>query len=87
MARLSTLLVALSAGFAYAQSSTPDPAFGTNGRVLSHFGSAYNEAFAVAIQADGKIMVAVRCGAGAMNSLALFTPYELALEQAPYGAI
>ena len=48
LARLSTLLVALSAGFAYAQSGTPDPAFGTNGRVLSHFGSAYNEAFAVA---------------------------------------
>ena len=53
-----TLLMTVAAGVAYAQSGTPDPAFGHLGRVLTTFGTGFDEAFAVALQPDGKIVVA-----------------------------
>lgn len=55
---LSGLLMALAAGITQAQSGIPDPAFGTNGRVITTFGNTFDEAAAVAIQVDGKIVVA-----------------------------
>jgi uncharacterized delta-60 repeat protein len=55
---MTTLLLTVMTGMAYAQSGTPDPAFGTLGRVLTTFDTSYDEAFAVAIQPDGKIVVA-----------------------------
>jgi uncharacterized delta-60 repeat protein len=55
---VTTLLVAVAAGLAEAQSGTPDPAFGHLGRVLTTFGTSHDEAAAVALQPDGKIVVA-----------------------------
>ncbi len=51
-----TALLAAAAGIAHAQSGTPDLTFGTNGRVTTNFATAFDEAFGVAIQPDGKIV-------------------------------
>lgn len=60
---LSGLLISLTAlcvtaGAAHAQSGTPNPTFGTSGRVPTTFETAFDEAFAVAIQPDGLIVAA-----------------------------
>ncbi|MEZ5033337.1 MAG: hypothetical protein R2787_18265 [Saprospiraceae bacterium] len=46
-------------GFAvtrFLANGTPDPAFGTNGSVRTSFGTIKDEAYAVAVQADGKVI-------------------------------
>src|SRR5438874_11425675 len=59
LAGATAVLVTVSAGVSHAQSGTPDPTFGTNGRVLTTFGgSGVDEATAVAVQPDGKIVAA-----------------------------
>lgn len=61
---VTALLTSMMAGVSHAQSGTLDPAFGTNGRVLTTFTTSGNagssdEAFAVVIQqSDGKILAA-----------------------------
>ena len=58
---LSALLMALS--FVQSVEAVPgdlDLSFGTNGKVTTDFGGNLDEAHAVAIQADGKIVVAGR---------------------------
>ena len=58
LAGATAVLVTVSAGVSHAQSGTPDPTFGTNGRVLTTFGgSGVDEATAVAVQPDCKIVV------------------------------
>jgi uncharacterized delta-60 repeat protein len=52
------LIMVMAKGTAYAQSGTPDPAFGVLGRSLVTFDTSYDEGFAVALQPDGKIVVA-----------------------------
>jgi uncharacterized delta-60 repeat protein len=42
----------------YTTGGALDSAFGTGGKVATDFGSAYDEAFATAVQADGKIVAA-----------------------------
>ena len=42
----------------YRSNGTIDSTFGTNGKVLTPVGTGYDNAYAVAIQADGKIVVA-----------------------------
>jgi uncharacterized delta-60 repeat protein len=52
------LIMVMAKGMAFAQSGTPDPAFGVLGRSITTFDTNYDEAFAVALQSDGKIVVA-----------------------------
>lgn len=57
----------LSMDFAVARynaNGTLDAGFGTGGRVLTAVGSSYEEAYAVAVQADGKIIAAGYTGNG-----------------------
>jgi uncharacterized delta-60 repeat protein len=42
----------------YNADGSVDRSFGTSGAVLTHFGIAYDEAYAVAIQSDGKLVAA-----------------------------
>jgi len=46
----------MTPGVSQAQSGIPDPAFGLLGRVLTTFETATDQAFAVAIQPDSKIV-------------------------------
>jgi len=55
---LATVFGTVATGISQAQSGTPDPAFGVLGRVLTTFETATDQAFAVAIQPDGKIVAA-----------------------------
>ena len=53
----------LAAGGAQAAGGALDPGFGTGGKVLTHFGSSSDDkSYAVAIQPDGKIVVAGHSG-------------------------
>jgi uncharacterized delta-60 repeat protein len=52
-----TTLALLPVGPAQARSGTLDPSFGTKGKVLTAFGPDYDEANAVLVQKDGKIVV------------------------------
>src|SRR5437667_3009460 len=64
LALLSALLLVLS--FAHSVDAGPgdlDPSFGTGGRVLTDFGGG-DGARALALQADGRIVVAGSSGAG-----------------------
>jgi uncharacterized delta-60 repeat protein len=42
----------------YNSNGTPDPSFGTNGIIITDFGSNYDDCQSVAIQSDGKIVAA-----------------------------
>jgi uncharacterized delta-60 repeat protein len=55
---LTTVFGTMTPGVSQAQSGTPDPAFGVLGRVLTTFETATDQAFAVALQPDGKIVAA-----------------------------
>ena len=56
----------------YTKSGVLDASFGTGGKVLSDLGSASNDqAYAVAVQKDGKIVVAGYSDAGGSNDFAL----------------
>jgi uncharacterized delta-60 repeat protein len=55
---LTAVFGTVTTGISHAQSGTPDPAFGVIGRVLTTFETATDQAFAVAIQPDGKIVAA-----------------------------
>lgn len=47
-----------------------DPAFGSNGQVLTTVGSYGNSINSIAVQADGRVLLAGRCGNGGNNSAA-----------------
>lgn len=47
---------------------TPDPSFGTNGSVMTSFGTIKDEAYAVAVQSDGKIIAAGASQTGNNNN-------------------
>jgi uncharacterized delta-60 repeat protein len=55
---MTILFITAVTSIAIAQSGTPDPTFGTLGRVLSTNGTSYDEAFSVVLQPDGKIVIA-----------------------------
>ena len=56
----------------YTKSGVLDASFGTGGKVLSDLGSASDDdAYAVAVQKDGKIVVAGSSDAGGSNDFAL----------------
>ena len=48
----------------YNADGSPDASFGTGGKVITPFGSEDDDAFAVALQSDGKIVVAGRSASG-----------------------
>jgi uncharacterized delta-60 repeat protein len=56
-------------------SGEPDPSFGTGGKVVTAFPGGFGEARAVAIQADGKIVVAGEA-TGTVNADFLFARYK-----------
>jgi uncharacterized delta-60 repeat protein len=56
----ATLLLSYLPTFCNAQSGTLDNTFNSNGKVITHFGSSYEEVKAIAIQSDGKIIAAGR---------------------------
>src|SRR2546430_14481232 len=67
LALLSALLLVVS--FAQSADAGPgdlDPSFGTGGRVLTDFGGG-DRAWAVALQADGKIVVAGKSKGGGVG--------------------
>jgi uncharacterized delta-60 repeat protein len=56
----------------YLPNGTPDGTFRSHGTVLTNFGSSgFDEAFALALQADGKIVVAGDSAASGTNDFAL----------------
>ena len=55
----------------WAQAGTLDPSFGTGGKVVTPFGPLDEWAWSMAIQADGKIVVAGRSNAGGTHDFAL----------------
>lgn len=59
-ASLTMFLMTVAAETSQAQglAGTPDPTFDGDGRVVTTFGDSFDEAFAVALQADGKIVAA-----------------------------
>ena len=62
----------LAAGGAQAAGGALDPGFGTGGKVLTHFGSSSDDkSYAVAIQPDGKIVVAGYSSANGSYDFAL----------------
>ncbi|MBZ0207449.1 MAG: T9SS type A sorting domain-containing protein [Flavobacteriales bacterium] len=61
MKNIATLLTAWFLALAattFAQPGSLDSTFGTNGKVFTTFGTSYDQGYAVAIQADGKVVVA-----------------------------
>ena len=67
-----TLLLWTGIGFpAYAAPADLDPSFGNGGRVLSNFGGGRDKGRALAIQADGKIVVAGSRSNGTNDDFAL----------------
>jgi uncharacterized delta-60 repeat protein len=74
MAGSSSTNAPLSHDFALARynaNGTLDSGFGSGGRVLTAVGSSYEEAYAVAVQADGKIIAAGYTWSGSSNDFAL----------------
>ncbi len=55
---LISFLFFIGANFAFAASGDLDPSFGSGGKVITPFGSSTDNANAVAIQSDGKIVAA-----------------------------
>ncbi|WP_207513373.1 T9SS type A sorting domain-containing protein [Longitalea luteola] len=53
------------------QNGTPDPAFGTDGWVLTPIGAGHDEARAITVQSDGKILVAGFSHNGTNNDFAV----------------
>ena len=58
----AAVLIAVGAGGAQAAGGALDPSFGKGGKVLTDLGSSSEWATAVAVQADGRIVVAGRSG-------------------------
>lgn len=54
-----------------AQDGTPDPGFGTNGVVVDGFNNNNNNADAIAVQADNKVLVAGNTGTAGSNDMAV----------------
>jgi uncharacterized delta-60 repeat protein len=63
--------IAATAFEAFAQAGTLDLTFGTNGKVTTDFGGTDDRGYAVAIQSDGKIIVAGTNGASPNENIAL----------------
>jgi uncharacterized delta-60 repeat protein len=55
----------------YTSNGALDQSFGTNGKVITDIGGRANEAFAIELQADNKILVAGRTNDGSVNSFVL----------------
>lgn len=65
-------LVVLTVGPAQARSGPLDPSFGSSGKVVTDFGPGYDEANAVVVQPDGKILAGGAAGTlGGDSSFAL----------------
>jgi uncharacterized delta-60 repeat protein len=58
LSSLSILLIALTPAMIGAQEEGLDPSFGTGGRVVTDFFRSWDEAFALAVQPDGRILAA-----------------------------
>ena len=58
MKKLLQLGIIIIASNVYSQSGTLDPSFGTGGKVITSINSGADKAYAVALQSDGKIIVA-----------------------------
>ena len=74
MKRLNLFLVAaciFTSGIATAQPGSLDNTFGTGGKVTTAIGSSDDEGYSVAIQSDGKILVAGYSGDGTNDDFAL----------------
>jgi uncharacterized delta-60 repeat protein len=55
----------------YLANGAPDTSFGTNGVVTTAFGTIYDQAYGLAVQPDGKIVLAGYSNDGAKNNFAL----------------
>ncbi|WP_351234945.1 calcium-binding protein [Streptomyces sp. NPDC002133] len=71
VAALGAALVLVCPGVALAAPGDLDPTFGTDGKVTTDFGGNSDLAFAVAVQADGRIVTAGESGLGGIGDFAL----------------